>query len=244
MSDGASDSLDASPSDAEALADAATAKDAAADANAPPETCDEACLFDLCAGAACAVTKVATASGARVTWQSPRAICTGRPQTPFARAPPVRALPAAPWWPPRCAARPLLRSSGSRVAGVDYLFTTDNQYTQGLYRLEYDGAPLQSWGSADGNAAPLAMFGAVVVWGDQSSTYRASTGTAGTTTVMNVGPARVYTGALGPARRSVAVDANYVFSASNSDVFKCPIGDTCLTAPATAASSALPNVWR
>ena len=90
---------------------------------------------------------------------------------------------------------------GSRVAGVDYLFTTDNQYTQGMYRLEYDGAPLQSWGSAGGNAAPLAMFGAVVVWGNQSATYRASTGTAGTTTVMNVGPARVYTGALGPSER-------------------------------------------
>jgi hypothetical protein len=41
---------------------------------------------------------------------------------------------------------------------------------------------------------------------------------------------------------NVAVDATTIFSASSSDVFKCPVAGNCVNAPVTAGATPMPKV--
>ncbi len=219
------------------------AHDGAAEADASGTTCDEACPYALCAGSACAVTQVANAGadardlaviGGGYFWTTAMSVRYCTPSS----CPKGGAAMSVP-----DGSHSYGVIIGLNVGGTDYLFVTDNQNKQGLWRAETDGDPFSKWGNANNNSRPLAAFGNVVVWGDQNRTYRGSADDESDygTTVMNIGPSRNHNGK--PVRRSVAVDALNVYAADNFDVYKCPIAQTCTeSTPATVADTALPNV--
>ncbi len=128
--------------------------------------------------------------------------------------------------------------------GTGYIFTTDNNYSQGLSRVDTAGAGYAEWGSAQDNAGPIASDGTTIVFADQGATYRAVAGTSGVTKVMNIGGA--HSGFLnGPPIATVAIDAASLFVATPTSIYRCAVGGTCTGTPAadpTLLSAALSKV--
>jgi hypothetical protein len=217
---------------------------AGSDGGAPdtgPVTCAATCAFNVCAGAACAVTKIASES-------HPYDVTTVGGAAFWTTIPAISACLS----PPCAVATPLVTSTvghtytsiaTAQSASVDYLFTSDNTGGYGVWRTGLTGTPHDDWAAAQNNAGALAISGSVIAFGDQGRTYRGAVGTIGVTTVMNVGPGFFSAAAQGnEALHNVAIDATSVFAASAADVYKCPVASTCLTNPATAGTSAMPKV--